>query len=427
VKPPVVHSTGGFFSDRSHMHIALIITLALGSAAWAELPRIRFSEPPHSYWERSPQDAVTQLLQRIRAGEVSLDASSEKAYLLSVLDALDIPESSQMLVFSGTSLQSGLIRPTNPRAIFFNEEVYVGYVPGGRLELVAIDGEMGPVFQIFGRGRGPVPEGERTERCMNCHAGRAMHRLPGFFTESVIPSASGGSLDGFKRDMVGHTVPLSERFGGWHITGAHERDFELSNLMGRSTAGKLERIKNPPGSQFSWDAYPVGTSDLLTHLIHEHQLGFHNLVTLGLYRSREVLHAGGGTVREEHVPVLNDVARELVRYLLFANEAKLPAGGVHPDKTYERDFLAKRIAAKNGASLRDLDMRSRLFRHRCSYLIYTPGFQALPAVFKTRVYAGLRSALSDQGLPEFSYLSLPERQAIRGILRDTLQDLPADF
>lgn len=407
-----------------HFLLTLLLTT---TAHTAELERIRFDEPPHDYWNRQPKDAVTQLLKRIRSGEVMLDASGEKPYLLSVLKALEIPVSSQMLVFSGTSLQSGLIRPTNPRAIYFNEEVYVGYVPGGRLELVAIDGEMGPVFQIFGRGIGPVPEGERTDRCMNCHASNAMHRVPGFFTESVIASASGGSLDGFKRDMVGHTVPLSERFGGWHITGAHEREFDLANLMGRSVGGKLERIKNPPGSQFNWDVYPVETSDLFTQLIHEHQLEFHNLVTLGLYRTREVLHAGGGSVREEHLPVLNEVARQLVRYILFANEARLPSGGVRPETQFQQDFLSRKVAAKSGASLRDLDLRSRLFKYRCSYLIYTPGFQALPEVFKSRVLAGLRSALSDQGLPEFSYIPLPERQAIRAILRETYQGLPEGF
>lgn len=409
------------------MRLLVPLLLLTSAAAAAELPRIPFAEPPHNYWSRQPDDAVTRLLKRIRAGEVRLDTSSEKAYLLSVLKELEIPASSQMLVFSGTSLQSGLIRPTNPRAIYFNEEVYVGYVPGGRLELVAVDGQMGPVFQIFGRGTGPVPEGERTNRCMNCHAGSPMFHLPGFFTESVIPSASGGSLDGFKRDMVGHTVPLSERFGGWHLTGAHERDFELANLMGRSRNGKLEKFKNPPGSQFSWDAYPVETSDLLTHLIHEHQLGFHNLVTLGLYRTREALHTGGGKIKEEHVAALNDVARQLVRYILFADEAELPPGGVRPDKVFEQDFLSRRLAAEDGASLRDLDLRSRLFKHRCSYLIYTPGFRALPAEFRDRVLAGLRSALSDEGLPEFSYLPVSERRAIRTILRETYQNLPAGF
>lgn len=403
---------------------AAVLTATLGAE---ELPRIPFADPPHDYWKREAKDEVSLLLKRLRAGEAQLDTSSEKAYLLSVLKELKVSPSSQILVFSGTSLQSGLIRPTNPRALYFNEEVYVGFVPGGRLELVAVDGEMGPVFQIFGRGAGSIPEVERTDRCMNCHAGNPMYRLPGFFTESVIPSASGGSLDGFKRDMVGHTVPLTERFGGWHITGAHERDFPLANLMGRSINGKVDKIKNPPGSQFNWDTYPVETSDLLNHLIHEHQLAFHNLVTLAVYRTREVMDAGKGNVRNADIPILNDLARQMVRYILFANEAKLPSGGVKPAKEYEQDFLSRKIAAKNGASLRDLDLRSRLFKHRCSYLIYTPSFQALPPVFKDRVMAGLRSALSDQGLPEFAYMPLPERQAIRAILRDTLPGLPAGF
>ncbi|MBL9113777.1 MAG: hypothetical protein JNJ83_02145 [Verrucomicrobiaceae bacterium] len=392
-----------------------LVTLCVSDVLLAQ--PVPFGESPHDYWKRKPEDAVTQVVEKLREGKLDLNLTDEKGFLLALLKELNIPVSSQLLVYSATSLQGGLIKATNPRALYFNEETYIGYVPGGRLELSSIDPEMGPVFQILSRTQGGPPRVERTDRCMNCHAGNAMRRLPGFFTESVIPSAAGGSLDGFRRNLVGHTVPLEERFGGWHVTGPHEKQFPLANLLGRSDGSKIVHIKNPPGSQFDWSPYPVQTSDLLAHLVHEHQLEFHNLVTLAVYRAREKVDTGE----------INGIARDMVRYLLFANEAKLPSGGVKPDGTFMQDFLSAKKAAPDGTSLRDFDLRSRLFKHRCSYMIYTPGFQALPSVIKDRVYAGLRSALSDRGLPEFNYISPVERKQIRTILKATLPGLPTDF
>jgi hypothetical protein len=402
-------------------HVSVLIGLLTLTASAAEPYKttLPFGDFPHDYWERQPTDAVTQLVERLRTGEAKLIGSGEKEVLLGLLKHLDVPVNSQLLVYSGTSLQSGLIRPENPRALYFNEETYVGFVPGGKLELASIDPAIGPIFYIVS----PNPDGasyraERTTRCMNCHAGNAMYRLPGFFTESVIPSSSGGSLDGFRRDLVGHTVKLEDRFGGWHVTGPHAKQFPLANLMGRSIQAKVERLANPPGKQFDLGRYPVPTSDLFTHLVHEHQLEFHNLVTLAAYTAREV--DKGRELSAEEIQRVNAVARDMVRYLLFAGEAKLPSGGVKPEPEFHRSFLARKKASNNGQSLRDLDLRSRLFKNRCSYMIYTRSFQEMPKLIKDRVMTGLQSALSDAGLPEFNYLPQEERRAIRTILAETL-------
>jgi hypothetical protein len=253
------------------------------------------------------------------------------------------------------------------------------------------------------------------------HAGGASWRYPGFTAESVIPApGSGASLEGFRRDIVGHTIPIKERLGGWHVTGANERGEHLGNLVGDSAPRGVKRVPNPPGKLFDWETYPAQTSDFFNHLIHEHQLGFHNLVTLAVYRTREALEAGKGSIRTEDEAILNDIARQLVRYLLFANEARLPSSGVKPDPTFMSDFLARKTAIANGASLRDLDLRSRLFRYRCSYLIHTPSFAAMPEQIKSRVLAGLTTALRETGGPqEFNYLPAAEKRAIKIILTET--------
>ena len=379
----------------------------------------RFSDAPHRYFTREPHDAFSKVMARIAAGEIKLDTTSEKTQLTSLLKALDVPVTSQLLVYSATSFQGGLIRPANPRALYFNEEVYVGFVPGGRFEIAAIDPDLGPVFRIFRPTPDGRPEITRTERCMNCHAGRTSWQVPGLVVESVICTNTGASLDGFRREQVGHTIPLADRFGGWHVTGAHEHGDHLGNLMGEAAPGGYKRLPDPPGSLFDWSRYPVETSDLFAHLIHEHQLGFHNLVTLGVYRTRDGLEAGHGRLLNDDAAALNDIARRLVRYLLFANEARLPEGGLKPDPAFVKDFLAHRKPIANGASLRDLDLHRRLFRYRCSYMIQTPSFAALPKEFKDRVLAGLATALREQGAPEeFSYLQQDEKRAIRTILRE---------
>ncbi len=406
------------------------IALTATGAEDEGIPRSPLRESPHLYWETEATDVFAKLAPRIVGGEVELDDSSPKAYLLDLLAALEVPVASQLWVYSATSLQSGVIRPSNPRALYFNEEVYVGYVPNGKLEIAAIDPRLGPVFHIFEPdGRNGRPLIQRTERCMNCHAGRATDQVPGLVAESVIVmEGSGATLKGFRRDQTGHQIPIEDRLGGWHVTGAHAKGGHLGNLTGTSKAQGDRRISNPPGRLFSMDPYPIEKSDFLTHLIHEHQLGFHNRVTSAVYRTREALEAGNGRLSPAHGAQLNEHARELIRYILFADEAELPRNGVEGDPEFKAAFGSRRVPASNGASLRDFDLRTRLFKHRCSYMIYTPGFLEMPPEFLERVWKGMDTVLQPTGGPaEFSYLSASEKQAIRQILRETVEGLPAGF
>jgi hypothetical protein len=382
----------------------------------------RFQDTPHRYYLSTPQDAFYCWTNRNSASGGVVRAASqvdEKDRLLELLKALNIPVSSQLLVYSATSLQSGIINPANPRALYFNEESYVGFVPGGRMEVASIDPQLGPVFYLLNTDAGSRMSAVRSERCMNCHASRTSWHLPGLVAESVIPTKTGASLDGFRREKVGHAIPLKERLGGWHVTGAHADGQHLGNLMGEAYEGSYTCIANPAGMRFNWNRYPARTSDLFAHLIHEHQLGFHNLVTLALYRTRDALLSGGGMVRDEDRPALEEVALNLVRYLLFQGEALLPSGGLTADTEFVRDFLGRRVAAPSGASLRDLELKQRIFQYRCSYMIYTPGFQSLQPVMKEIVLRSLQKALSDHAPEEFDYLPASEKRAILYILCET--------
>ena len=403
-------------------------------AAGADAPSVAdyrdFDAPPHQYRTRTPRDRFSRLLESLPA-DPRLDRSSEKAFLVSFLKILDVPPASQMLVFSTTSLQLRFISPANPRAIYFNEDVYVGYIPGGRLEVVSLDPELGPIFYIFDIPKNDATATlrfERSERCMNCHAGEDTGFVPGLVVKSVIPGPGGGSLDAFRSGQSGHGIPLSDRFGGWHVTGLDHFTNHWGNLTGRMTGGEIETISNQPGRRFQFAKYPVGTSDILAHLLHEHQVGFVNRVVQAGYRARTALFHAKGQLTPTQAEELDEQARIVTRYLLFADETPLPTGGIKPDPQFHADFQRQRRLTPDGRSLKDLELATRLFQHRCSYMIYSPVFEALPPVMKNRVYERLRRALHTEGGDrEFAYLPSLEKTAIRQILQATLKDLPSGW
>lgn len=396
--------------------LALTLTAMIASGAAEFEPDL--SAEAHRYFDRVPTDRFTRRLADLEGGRVELDRSSEKAFVKSLLAALEIPESSQLLVFSNTSLQLSLINPSNPRALYFNDELYLGWVPGGKIEVATIDADLGAVFYIFEVPRsGGSIRVERARRCMNCHANEDTFHVPGLAVKSVAPAAGGGSLDSFRKEISGHGVPLSERFGGWHVTGDGGMDGHLGNRMGKLFQGEITWTPLEPGKRFEWNRYPVATSDLLAHLVHEHQVGGVNRMARAQYRVRELRAAGNGTLGAAALSAVEAEVRDLVRYFLFAEEVPLPAGGVPGDEAFRLEFAKGKVAVE-GRSLKDFDLKARLFRYRCSFLVHTPQFAGLDPEVRGRVVRGLESALAPGGKnPEFRYLAEDEKEAIRLILR----------
>ncbi len=383
---------------------------------------------PHGYFTREPRDRFTRLMNDLGTDRMPLDRSSEMAFLRSLLAALDIPVSSQLLVFSNTSLQLSLINPSNPRALYFSDDLYLGYVPGGKIEVASIDVELGAVFYIFDIPRDASPvRVERARRCMNCHANEDSFHVPGLVVKSVAPGAGGGSLDSFRRELSGHGVPISDRFGGWYVTGAGGFEGHLGNRMGKLFQGDLSWTPLPPAARFSWGRYPVATSDLLAHLVHEHQVGFVNRLVRAQYRSRALRRPQPGGSDPALQAGLESDVREIVRYLLFVDEAPLPAGGVSGDEAFKAAFSRNRKQVE-GRSLKDFDLKTRLFRHRCSYLVHTPLFEGLDPEVRTRVVSGMVSALkAGSGNAEFADLGEEEKAKTRAILQRTVPGFEKAF
>ena len=381
--------------------------------------------PAHGYWDRPLKDPFSLRMEEFRDGTIPLDRSSERAFLRSLLEEFEIPISSQLLVFSTTSLQLRLISPRNPRAIYFDEDVYIGFIPGGRIEIISMDPDLGGIFYIFDipspgpkLGERPIVF-ERSDRCMNCHSDAETRNVPGLTIRSVIPGPRGGSMDSFRRDQNGHQIAIDQRFGGWHVTGDEGFGKHWGNVIGNYTKDGLVTSAVPPGREFDFSRYLTKTSDLLPHLILEHQAGFVNVVLEASYRARYYEDESEGKLTPEQNATLDRMAGEVVLYLLFAEEAALP-GKVKGDAAYREAFLQKRKTDAAGRSLRDFDLKTRIFKYRCSYMVYSNVFIGMPDEMRNRVKNRLRGALTGDG--NFDYLPDEEKRAILSILRETLPD-----
>lgn len=385
------------------------------------------SAPPHRYHERTPTDAFTRLIPDLESGRLSLNTTNELDFLKSLLAALHIPESSQMLVFSTTSLQLSLISPSNPRALYFNDDTYVGFIPGGKIEVISIDPELGGIFYIFEiprAGRRPVPD--RSGRCMNCHAGEDTREGPGLVVKSVIPGRSGGSLTAYRLHETGHTIPLSDRFGGWYLTGTGSFTNHHGNQIGRFAGGELVSQRLVPGDSYAAANYPSVGSDIVPQLIHEHQAGFVNRAIEANYRVRAMLHRSEGSLTSEQSQECDRLAEGLTRYLLFIGEAPLPAGGFQGEAAFRDAFQRSSTPVRGGTiSLRELDLRTRLMRYRCSYMVHSAAFAGLSQSLKKRVFMKLNDALAEGGTTDLGkHLESSERRAIREYLRSNFEEFP---
>ena len=113
--------------------------------------------------------------------------------------------------------------------------------------------------------------------------------------------------------------------------------------------------------------------------------------------------------------------------MLFVDEAPLPAG-MRGSSGLATAFPARGPRDAKGRSLRDLDLQSRLLKYPCSYMVYSPAFDALSDRAKTAVYDRMWQVLSGQVAGEpYSRLSLADRRAIVEILRATKPGLPTFF
>lgn len=393
-------------------------------------------------WTES-NDSVARLWKDWTAGKSKPDASSDKAFVASVLKQLDVPAASQTLVFSKTSLQNALINPQTPRSIFFNEECYVGWSQGGMMELIGMDPEKGPQFYVIDLSDKKKPALLTSDNCLSCHETSRTNNVKGVLVRSVYTADDGQPILNQGSFVSGHESPLSERWGGWYVTGKHGADRHMGNVIATTNGDQIvldrEKGANVLSLEhfFSTKPYVTNTSDIVALMVLEHQCTMHNKLTDANKSTREALarqhdlqKAFGEPITDvpqgSALTVIKSQADKVVKHLLFCEEYALKDGGIEGNAAFQEAFRRNRIETKDGRSLKDFQLLNRLFKYRCSYMIYSKEFDVLPAALKSEVYGRLWKVLSNEDQsPDFAHLSASERSHILEILMETKKDIPA--
>src|SRR5688572_9169936 len=159
-------------NNKSILTAAVIWLGAVGAVAGQlQHPSLLRNHPAIKYDRTDANDPVAALDRKLRSGEIRLDADGPAGFLRSVLAALKVPIESQVLVFSKTSFQARRINPHNPRAIYFNDTVAVGWVRGGEvLEFVGQDPQLGAIFYTLSQAPTGTLQFQRNDACVTCHA-----------------------------------------------------------------------------------------------------------------------------------------------------------------------------------------------------------------------------------------------------------------
>lgn len=381
-----------------------------------------------------PREAINQALE---SRELA-NNGDDLAFLRDMLRVAGVPEASQVMVFSLTSHQDHIISRTNPRAIYFSDDAYLGYVPGGIIEYSDVDLDEGTGFFILDQRIDAPHVLKSVQSCLLCHEGGRTGNRRGLLVRSVFvgdngfPIASGGSF------FVSHDTPMKNRWGGWYVTGEHGQTRHMGNVLATEAAdGRRPSLDRERGANvtdlspyFNVSKYLRPTSDIVALMVLEHQVVMHNLMTQGASAVNEQANRSSSIAEQFGEPfdpaaaetlqvVINSQTERIVRHLLYANEITLddPVVG---DAAFARQFRANRKEDTAGRSLKDFDLDTRMFKYRCSYMIYSRAFREIPELLQNAVYARLAAGLNAESDDElFAHLEADEREAIATILRET--------
>jgi hypothetical protein len=424
-----------------HRLTILILLGLLISATQPGRAAEMYEQSPINYSASNPNDGIARLQARL-TNNLFKSFRSDRDVLAGLLRELKVPVESQVMVFSKTSLQRSRINPDRPRAIYFSDNCYIGWVPGGLLEVTTIDPLLGPIFYAFDPSTARSDATHRFTRdsdCLRCHGGAFVRDIPGVFVRSMHVDASGEPLLRGGSEVVDFRTPFTNRWGGWYVTGKHGKVLHRGNVFS-------EEKNDEPVADFSLGAnvtdlskffdtgnYLTNGSDIVALLVLEHQTAMQNTITRAGMNCRRMLEYQKALQRDLKETSTEELAydsvrsvfegavKEVVDDLLFYDEAVLPAG-LQGSPAFQKAFQqnARRV---QGASLKDFSLKHRLFANRCSYMIYSDSFLALPPELKKRIYFRLEEVLTaSKAEARYAYLDRKERTRIVNILRETHPD-----
>jgi hypothetical protein len=440
--------------------LALLTAVAGVSVAGADTDRlqvnaIRYDQeyPAVQYSGPARANRIWRLQQKLNSGEVRLQWEPRWGYLRSLLRALDIDVSSQTLVFSKTSLQTAKIAEPTPRAIYFNDDTYVGFVQGSDLlEFAAIDANVGVVFFGMINRQDTMPLLDREGgRCLTCHDTYSMMGggVPRVLVMSSPVDDATDSRTYSSASEVDDRTPIAERWGGWYLSGWYLPGLEnkqvthLGNLplrvegnSGRADGAQLRALVGTRDNRgnvkgyFDTTAYLADKSDVVALLVMEHQTFVQNLITRTNYKAGTVMSRDGrdpksaprtwAALDTRDQAALRAVMEPLLRALFFADAVRL-TGQVVTSSGYTERFAQRGPQDAEGRSLRDLQLEQRLFRFPLSYMIYSESYNALPAYALDYLDSRIADVLTGRDRSGIAdKLGADDRKAISQILVETL-------
>lgn len=413
--------------------LAALVALTVPAARSHAQGLFDFEREPIAYHRKPALNAVTRLQDKINAGKGGLKFSRPRGYLDSVLEQLKIPVSTQALVFSKSSAQLRQISPSRPRALYFNDKAYVGWVQGGEvLEIIVTDPALGAVFYTLKQEEAEKPLLVRDKgQCLQCHARPRTRDVPGPVVRSLYTGSDGQPIFNFGYYVSDHTSPFAERWGGYYVTGTHGRMFHMGNILADRSIPP-EKIDYTSGANITdlsalvdTAPYPSRHSDIVALMVLEHQTQLQNLATRARYEEirgnhyDKALEAGGGFQSDLSKRLVARAGDELLKYMLFSGEHRLTSA-VKGTSGFTAEFSHRGPRDRKGRSLYQLDLTTRLFSYPLSYMIYTDSFRKLPPRVMAHVTRGLRKVLTAKSAAdEFPHIGLESRRAILEILKDT--------
>ena len=421
------------FHFQSNLFQVAILTSLLPTCVFAQTSS--FEGEPINYLEAKVNDPVAVLAGKIESGEKTLDFDSTHGYLKSVLKALDVPVNSQTLVFSKTSLQLHRISPRRPRAVYFNDDVYVGYCQRGDvLEFAATDAQQGATFYTLAQDDEGKPKFVRDRgQCLTCHASSRTQNVPGYLVRSVFADGAGRPKLGSGTFTTDHTSPFKERWGGWYVTGDHGQMRHMGNTLCIEDETTFDRDQganvNDLSEYFRTESYLTPHSDIVALMVMEHQTQMHNAIAAATYETRQALHQSfqmnelldrpTGHISEIAHRRIESVADKVVHYLFMCDEFALD-DEVKGTSGFAEEFSKRGERDSEGRSLREFDLKTRLFKYPMSYLVYSDAFDGMPDEVRSRVITKVRGVLNGQDdSADFEHLTPKLRQTILEILENT--------
>jgi len=357
-----------------------LLLIAAGAFALGDLTGVfsgSLDHPAIEYTTRPVDDAVARLNRRIDQG-LALTYEPQHGYLPALLAALNIPVESQIATFAKASFQQHLIGPNNARAIYFNDSVVVGWVRGAAmLEVASEDPRQGTIFYALSQRPGGRAKLVRRDDCLTCHESYDTLGVPGMLLRSVYPDRGGNLQREFGSFNTDHRLAFEHRWGGWFVTAATPLPKSLGNTFFRS-------VTDAEPAKPDLTGYLSPGSDIAALMAFDHQMRMTNLLTRVGWEARFAAHENRMTAAK-----LEALASETARFLLFADEPKLesPLRGL--------SGFAESFAARG--PLRQFDLNTRMMKYRCSYMIYSEAFDALPDDLRTAISRHIAETLQADG------------------------------